>query len=228
MSLKEILEDKSKGVASQEKDVRENGLTFVGEGLPPLPVKTVLAIEKGEFVNLAELLPKNPGHEEPIYTELSENVVIVSQAKQMAKKRVISDITSWMEAFCTFAAIRGRRHPETIVDLMAYGALVVKGARDYGGSTWLSYDYQFRRLAAAKKLTTGWGKKDVALWNDAIIKPISTNPEGATTGKPLLTSSGGGLITSRGKGQRQRRSHGGQLSATPTVMVANAHVTNIS
>ena len=164
-----------KDASDSSKD--SNSLVFVGEGLPPLPAKLVQSIEKGDFVNLADLLPKNPGQEDSLYTELSDNI---SQVKQLGKKRVITDVTSWVEAFCTFAAIRGRRHQETIVDLMAYGALIVKGARDYGGSTWLSYDYQFRWLAAAKKLSGGWGKKDVALWNDAIVKPCQ---EAAAGGK---------------------------------------------
>ena len=86
--------DKAKPTAIPDEG-SENGLVFIGEGLPPpLPAKTVQAIEKGEFINLADLLPKNPGQEEPTYTELSESVVIVSQAKQMAKKCAISDITS--------------------------------------------------------------------------------------------------------------------------------------
>ena len=176
VTLSEILADKSKdsgAVDTIEPAMKqtEQGLVFVGEGLPPLPPKLVLSIEKGEFVPLADLLPKTPSYEDQSVTEVADNVVIVTQLKQVKKKKVIKDIETWVEAFCTFAAIRGKKHPETITDLLAYAALIVKGARDYGGSTWLNYDFQFRRLVAAEGLSSGWGKKDVALWNDIMLKP---------------------------------------------------------
>ena len=71
----------------------------------------------------------------------------------------------------TFVTIRIRKHPTFTNDLLAYGALIVRGARDYKGPRWLSYDFQYRRLAAARQNHGDWGKKDVALWNDTVCKP---------------------------------------------------------
>ena len=62
-----------------------------------------------------------------------------------------------MEAFCTYVAVRGKKHSEDIPEFMAYAATIVKGARDYGGPNWLAYDYHFRQLAAAKQMKRGWG-----------------------------------------------------------------------
>ena len=45
-----------KGAAKGEKD----NLVFLCEGIPPIRQKWVTANEKGEFIDLAELLPKNP------------------------------------------------------------------------------------------------------------------------------------------------------------------------
>lgn len=169
--------------SSSQNDGKEErakeGLIFISEGLPPLPAKIVWAVEKGDYVDFVELLPKKPSMEDQPITELAENVILVTQVKQMAKKRPIKDIETWMEAFCTFAAIRSK-NPECMADLLAYGASIARGARDYGGSSWLSYDFQFRRLAAAKKLTRGWGQKDVALWNDTFLKP----DRGSSTSNP--------------------------------------------
>ena len=76
-----------------------------------------------------------------------------------------------MEAFCTFAAIRGKKLPSHIPDLLAYAATIVKASRDYGGKNWLLYDYRFRQLAAARRLEKGWGEKDMALWNEVFLRP---------------------------------------------------------
>lgn len=125
-------------------------------------------------MDLADLLPKNPSYEEQ-FTEVAENVVVVSQSKHLKKKKVIKDIESWVVAFCTFAAVRCKKDPEHTPDLLAYAASIVKGAKDFGGTGWLSYDYRYRRLAAAKNSVSGWGQKDVVLWNEAFLKPGSSS-----------------------------------------------------
>ena len=155
------------------KEKAKDGLVYICEGIPPLPAKIVLSIEKGEFVELTSLLPKNATWEEEPFTEISDKVVVLTQGKALPKKKSIENIETWMEAFCTYAAIRGRKHPEDIPELMAYAATIVKGARDYGGRCWLVYDYRFRQLAAAKQMQRGWGQKDMALWNDTFLRPKS-------------------------------------------------------
>ena len=90
------------------------------------------------------------------------------------QKKSIKDISSWVEAFLAFAAIRNRKLPEHTNDLLAYGTLIARGARDYKGCGWASYDYQFRRLAAAWGNLGNWGQKDVSLWNETVCKPLRT------------------------------------------------------
>ena len=68
-------------------------------------------------------------------------------------------------------AIRNLKHPAHTNDLLAYRALITQGAQDYKGLGWLSYDYQFRRLAAARGNLGNWRQKNVALWNDTMCKP---------------------------------------------------------
>ena len=172
VSLTQILADKSNvPLGKNATPIKEKGLVYVAEGLPPLPAKIVEIIEKGEFIDFVELLPKHPILEDQSVTELSENIVVISHSRQLTKKKVIKDIETWMEAFCTFAAVRAKKYPLTIPDLLAYGATIVKGARDYGGQQWLAYDYRFRQLAAARQLESGWGHKDMALWNDTFLHP---------------------------------------------------------
>ena len=148
----------------------------------------VQKIEKGEYVDFTDLLPKRPMLEENPLTELAENgIVVLTHSKQVkAQKKPIRDIATWVEAFMTFAAVRNRKHPEHNNDLLAYGSIIVQGARDHKTPGWLTYDYQFRRLAAARGCMEGWGKKDVALWNDTVYKPISQDPTpgSSSSGEP--------------------------------------------
>ena len=148
---------------------------FISEGFPPLTSKVVQKIEKGKFVDFGELLPKKPELEENPLSQLAENgIIVLTPNKQVkAQRKPIRDIATWAKAFLTFAAVRNRKHPEHNNDLLAYGSLIVRGARDYKNSGWLTYDYQFRRLAAARGSMKGWGQKDVALWNDTMLKPTS-------------------------------------------------------
>lgn len=126
VSLASVLADRGRDPAlppelGPGKEKPKEGLIFVGEGLPPIPSKIVLAIEKGEFVDFSDLLPKAPVLEEQAFTEISENVIVVTQAKNVKKKRSIQDIESWLEAFCTFTAIRAKKFPSELSDLMSYG-----------------------------------------------------------------------------------------------------------
>ena len=86
-----------------------------------------------------------------------------------------------------YATIRNRKHPKYTNDLLAYGALIVRGAGDYKGPGWLSYDFQFRRLAAARGNLGDRGKKDVSLWNDTVCKP-DTSLMGPSTRNPVKPS----------------------------------------
>lgn len=167
----------SKDGKSGVADTIIDDLTFINEGFPPIPTKVVKRIERGEYVDFGELLPKNPGSDEPSFADLAkEGIIVVTDSRHIkGQRKTIQDVATWVEAFLTFATVRNRKHPAHTNDLMAYGALIVKGARDYKGSGWLSYDYQYRRLAAARGNLGDWGKKDICLWNDVMCKP--TLPE---------------------------------------------------
>ena len=47
------------------------------------------------------------------------------------------------------------------------------GCRDYKGSGWLLYDFQYRWLAAARGNCGSWGHRDVSLLNDTVCKPAN-------------------------------------------------------
>ena len=178
VTLSELLANEGKTDATKKETVpgkAPEDLTFINEGFPPIAAKIVKKIERGEYIDLIDLLPSKPGMEEPSYAELAkEGIIVVTETRHLkGQKKAIQDIATWMEAFLLFATIRNRSHPDHTNDLLAYGALIVKGAKDYKGPGWLAYDYQFRRLAAARGNLGNWGQRDVSLWNDTVCKPYT-------------------------------------------------------
>ena len=131
-------------------------------------------VERGEYVDLRDLLPQKPVMEENPVVELENGIVVLASSKQAkTQKKPIQDLPTWVQAFMAFVAIRNRKYPEATNDLLAYAALIARGAKDYRGQGWLSYDFQFRRLAAARGSSAKWAEKDVSLWNDTVCKPES-------------------------------------------------------
>ena len=177
VSLAQLLTDRDKSVSKVGDPTEKSSdeLTFISEGLPLILTKVVKKIENGEYVDFADLLPKKPGIDDQPYSDLAKDgIIIVTESWHLqSQKKVIQDVVTWMEAFLTFATIRNRTHPTHTNDLLAYGALIVRGARDYKGSGWLSFDFQYRRLAAARGNFGNWGHRDVSLWNDTVCKPAN-------------------------------------------------------
>lgn len=167
-------------------------------------------------MDFADLLPKKPGMEEPSYADLArDGIIVVTENRHLkGQKKSIRDISTWMEAFLVFAAIRNRKLPAHTNDLLAYGALVARGARDNKGLSWLSYDYQFRRLAAARGNLGNWGQKDVSLWSETVCKldqdPLKTSQGGDSrpedkVSKRKLTSPQPNTALKRSKGGKEKQ-----------------------
>ena len=85
VSLSMLLADKeSKEPPKVAKEATEKSseLMFINEGIPPIPRKVVQKIEKGDFVDLSDLLPKMPNMEEPSIAELAKDgIVVVTQTQ---------------------------------------------------------------------------------------------------------------------------------------------------
>ena len=137
------------GTSSGAKDgALEPELLLINEGFSPILAKIIQEVEKGEYVDLKELPPQKPVMEDNTLVELENGVVVPASAKQArSQKKPIQDLATWVQAFMAFLAIRNRKFPEAMNDLLAYRALIT---RDYQGLGWLSYNFQFRRLAATR------------------------------------------------------------------------------
>ena len=92
---------------------------YVGEGLPPVPTKLAAKIKRGEFIEMAELLPE-------FWSSTREH----DHSKQEAKSRracSVQDIFTWVQCYSLYVSVIGPQHPSRIQELMAYQANIVSG-----------------------------------------------------------------------------------------------------
>ena len=76
VSLAQLLTDRDKSVSKVEDHTEKSSdeLTFISEGLLPILTKVV---EKGEYMDFANLQPKEPGIDGQPYSDLAKNSIIV-------------------------------------------------------------------------------------------------------------------------------------------------------
>ena len=118
---------------------------YVGEGLPPVPVKLVEKIHKWEFVDMAELLPEYWGtvHSSRVEAELTQG------NHRLVSKKKVTDILTWVQCFAVYTSVMASRNPEAVPELLAYLVCILRTSQDFGGLAWVNYDSAFRRQAAA-------------------------------------------------------------------------------
>lgn len=106
----------------------EIGAFVLGEGLPPVPAKLVAKILKGEFIDMAELLRDN------IEAERRRGGSDTTSSQLRTARREIPDILSWLQCFGVFASVVASKHPDKVLQLLAYQTTIVREARRCGGS----------------------------------------------------------------------------------------------
>ena len=97
---------------------------YVGEGIPPVPMRLAAKSRRGEFTDMGELLTEfwsMPCEEDP---------------KQEAKSRrsqKVTDIFTWLQCFMTYVSVLAPQQPWRIPKLMAYMANIVQVSQDCVG-----------------------------------------------------------------------------------------------
>ena len=131
---------------------------IMGESLPPIPAKLVTQIQKGEFVDMAELLRDNIEAERRRTKEGGTGGCTSSQSR-----REVPDILSWIQCFGTYACIVAAVQPEKTQQLLAYQTMVVREARRCGGAGWQAYDTMFRQQVSNDP-KSDWSKLNSSLY----------------------------------------------------------------
>ena len=110
-----------RGLTSQEQLIpltidKEPAPFHLGGGLLPVPGKLVKKIEKGRFIDMAELLPEH----------LSSQWEGDDQSKSTKPKcKAVTNILEWLQCFGIYVAIISRKELHWVVDMLAYQHLVI-------------------------------------------------------------------------------------------------------
>ena len=123
--------------AGTHRSARTASISPHSEEQLPRVVKRILALEYVEMSELrADIWPDEAGQQEG-----------TGQSRRQPAKPPVNDIRVWLEWYARMAAI-------------------LKVAHAYDGSTWVSYDHQFRREMLARK-DLNWSVPDARLYNEA-------------------------------------------------------------
>ena len=116
-------------VMPQPEDTASSETTpfVLGEDLPTVLARLVRKIEKGEYVDMADLLRDNAEAERRrVDQELAPG-------ETRRPRREVPDLLSWIRCFSSYAGIVARQQPGKTRELFAYMAMVVREARHCGG-----------------------------------------------------------------------------------------------
>ena len=80
----------------------------------------------------------------------------------------MANILEWVQCFSIFTAVRIKKYPEKIQDMLGYLALIIEACMEYEGDGWLGHDRRFRQNTAASPDAI-WARIDPTLWNMAFI-----------------------------------------------------------
>ncbi len=153
-----------KKAQGQYRNSDEGSPFILGEALPVVPGKLVLKIQRGEYVDMAELLKDN--------VEAERRRLAAGESGKMSRssRREVPDMESWLQCFSSYAAVVCAKYPQKAQDLWAYQAFIIAEHRKCGGRGWLLYDSAFRQqisLAEANfaKVNQGlYATTFLALW----------------------------------------------------------------
>lgn len=123
-----------------------------------VPQKVSERILKGQFVDMVELLPDSWRYEESQHPG--------SGMRSPPRRPPITDIAIWVECYTLMAGVICSRYPEKAIQLFQYLRTIVRASRNFEGSSWVSYDSAFRRLAA-NSCSFDWGVIEPSLYNEA-------------------------------------------------------------
>ena len=129
-------------------------------------------IQGWEFVGLASLLMGDQASDEIMAMAPSGQLLLVTPSdRQPRKKKSITDIHSWVQAFSVCAAAllaADSTSKEETVGLFAHMSTILQLARDLGGNQWLQYDKVYREWAAAKGIKV-WGELNLSIFGHCLV-----------------------------------------------------------
>ena len=143
--------------------------------LPPVPPKVRERIIKGEYIDFVTLLPKamfssgtEPEGTTSFTFQLPSNSGDIS-VRPAKKPKSITSFSNWMEAWNIYLAVCVDHMPFRAPSLIAYQRIITSASIQYPLESWLSYDVQFRTLAAADP-SLRWDIRHADLWLQCVTQ----------------------------------------------------------
>ena len=170
----------------------------VSPGGTLVPPKLAQRIQKGEFIDMAELSPEKLGQPEETSSRAGEG-----ESRKRKRKRVAS-ILHWVECFNTYIGVIAQLQPARTADLLAYASLVVHAARKFKGDNWMQYDRNFRKRAETHP-GIRWAEANPTIWTLAFSRGLIASSVSAWTMTPRAVTS---------MSHRKKRSRGSRPTST--------------
>ena len=153
---------------------KSSSTAVIVEGMPPIASKLLDRIRRWDYVDLVDLLSEPTAKQYDVPSSSHNQVILVQSLEQVRKKKKnISDIETWLQAFSMYAAALVS-DPTTSKDesagLLAHMYLITQIAKDLGGTQWYKYDKEFRERAAATN-TRVWGTLNVSIYGRCLVGP---------------------------------------------------------
>ena len=127
-------------------------------------------IERGEFVDLEKLLPKNRRNSNDCRMDLvfrdGHSYFVPAQADNK-----ITGIRKWEQAFRVYATIYSQANPSRSAEIWQYVHVINTAASSYTWENVSNYDYTFRQLMAQYPQRS-WAKLYLQMWSISMREPI--------------------------------------------------------
>ena len=145
-------------------------------------------IEKGEFIELERLLPKDKFVGRTTYDDLNKHLFqLITQGTSnyleppVPKTGKINSVKRWDQAFRVFAAIYTNANPGRASEIWQYIYVIHTAAAANFWDNVYFYDVNFQELMASKPWRS-WGKTYTQGWNMAFNNNNSNNVHNGTQG----------------------------------------------
>ena len=132
-------------------------------------------IQKGEFVDLEKLLPRNrfaAKNEDRLEWVSKDGMAFLAPVQD--RKNKIGGVRTWEQAFRIFSAINCQANPHRAGEIWQYIHLINSAASTYIWENVAYYDYTFRQMMAERP-GHSWSKTYVQLWQLAMRDTIQKN-----------------------------------------------------
>ena len=111
-------------------------------------------IRARHYVDLADLLTDSVAKSDDALIPATQGQILLVQSVEQVKrkKKQITDVASWAQAFAIFVAALASSDSvpkEEVASMMTHAFVVLQIQKDLGGLKWYQYDKQYREWAAA-------------------------------------------------------------------------------